>query len=146
VNYFRYVDEILLIYYSLHTDIHAILHEFNFIHPHLQFTQETEQNNAINHLDITIHKTLTNIKISIHKKPTFTDSIIPYISSHPTQQKHAAVRFLYNRLKTYQIFTADYQREENNIYNILRNSDFPTLPQRFHHPPPPSTTAGRPSS
>ena len=41
VNYFRYVDDVLLIYDSLHTDIQAILHDFNSIHPHLQFTQET---------------------------------------------------------------------------------------------------------
>jgi hypothetical protein len=42
VNYFRYVDDILLTYDSLHTDIHTILQDSN-----LQFTQEVEQDSAI---------------------------------------------------------------------------------------------------
>jgi len=56
MNYFRYVDDILLIYDSQHTNINAILNDFNPIHPKLRFTEETEQNNKINYLDITIHK------------------------------------------------------------------------------------------
>jgi len=102
VTFFRYVDDVLLIYDSQHTYIHSLLHDFNSIHPNLQFTQEVEQNNTIIYLDIAIHKTPMNIKISVYRKPTFTDTIIPYISNHPTQHKYAAVRFLYNRLKAYQ--------------------------------------------
>jgi hypothetical protein len=37
----------------------------------------------------------------IHRKPTFTDTLIPYSSNHPTQHKYAAMRFLYNKLSTY---------------------------------------------
>jgi hypothetical protein len=48
------------------------LTDFNTIHPKLHFTAETEQNNTINYLDISIHKTAHNIKIAIYKKPTFT--------------------------------------------------------------------------
>jgi hypothetical protein len=41
VNWARYVDDILLIYDSLHTDLHSILHDFNSLHQNLHFTRET---------------------------------------------------------------------------------------------------------
>ena len=56
VNYFRFVDDILIIYDSQHTIINAILSDFNSIHPKKQYTEETEQNNTIDYLDITIQK------------------------------------------------------------------------------------------
>jgi ABC-type lipoprotein export system ATPase subunit len=48
VNYFRYVDDILLIYDSHHTNIQAILDDFNSLHPNLQFTEEMEKDNQLN--------------------------------------------------------------------------------------------------
>jgi hypothetical protein len=80
VNYFRYVDDILMIYDSLHTDIQAILHDFNSIHPRLLFTQETEHNNAINYLDITIHKTRL-----ISKSPSTENPLSQTPSYHTLQ-------------------------------------------------------------
>jgi hypothetical protein len=130
VNYARYVDDILLIYDSLHTDLQSILHDFNSLHHNLHFTGETERNNAISFLDITIHKNPTNIRISVHRKPTFTDTIIPYTSNHPAQHKYVAVSFLYNRLNSYQLQPAEYRQEENTIHNILHNNSFPILPKK----------------
>jgi len=136
VNYFRYIDDVLLICDSQHTDIHSLLHDFISVHPNLQFTQEVEQNNTLNCMDITIHKTPMNIKISVYRKPTFTDTIIPYTSNHPTQHKYAAVRFLYNLLDAYQLHTAEYQHEENIFQNILHNNSFPILPRKPYPRPP----------
>jgi hypothetical protein len=77
INYFRYVDDILMIFDPTHTNIQAILSDFNAIHSKLQFTAEVERDNKLNYLDITIHRTPTNLKTSIYRKPTFTDTIIP---------------------------------------------------------------------
>jgi hypothetical protein len=98
INYFRYVDDILLIFDSNHTYIQTILIDFNALHPNLKFTAEVEKD-VINFLDISTHKTPNNLKTSIYRKPTFTDTIIPYTSNHPTRHKCAAVKFLFNRLK-----------------------------------------------
>jgi hypothetical protein len=68
--------------------------------------------------------------MSIYRKPSFTDTIIPYSSNHPTQQKYAAVIFLYNRLNTYQLHKEENSQEENAIHNILYNSSFPIRPQK----------------
>jgi hypothetical protein len=37
-----------------------------------------------------------------------------YTSNDPPQHKYAAVRFLYNRLNTYQLHMDEYKQEENN--------------------------------
>jgi hypothetical protein len=110
VNYFCYVDSVLLIYDDLQTNIHTILSDFNSFHPNLQFTKETEHDNKLNYLDITIHKTPTSVNIGIFRKPTFTDIIIPCTSNHSPQHKYAAIRFLYNRLNSYQFHDTKYQR------------------------------------
>jgi hypothetical protein len=128
--YFHYVDDILLIYDTHHTDINNIQNDFNKIHPNNKFTAETESDNRINFLDITIHRTPTNWVISIHRKPTFTNTIIPYTSNHPAQHKYAAVRFLYNRLDTYHFKDDEYK--EGTIHDILSNNGFPV---HTHKPP-----------
>ena len=64
--YFRYVDDILVIYDSRHTDIKTIQDDFNTLHPNMMFTAEPESNNQINFLDITIHKTPTKWTTSIY--------------------------------------------------------------------------------
>jgi len=98
INYCRYVDDVFLIFDSTHTSIHEILKDFNDPHHKLQFTAETKKDNILNYLEITMHRNSTTIKTSIYRKPTFTDTIIPYTSNHPAQHKHAAVGFLCNRL------------------------------------------------
>ena len=42
INYFHYVDDILLIFDPNHTDIQAFLKDFNALHPNLQSTTEVE--------------------------------------------------------------------------------------------------------
>jgi hypothetical protein len=128
VNYFCYVDDVLLIYDALHTDIHTILSDFNLFHPNLQFTKETEHDKKLNYLDITIHKTPTSVNIGVFRKPTITDTMIPYTSNHLPQHKYAAIRFLYNRLNSYQLHETEYQWEENIIQNFLHNNSFPLPP------------------
>jgi hypothetical protein len=131
VDYFRYVDDILLIFDPELTDIQSILTDFNTLHPNLHFTAETERDNTIDYLDISIQKTPHNLITSIYRNPTFTDSIIPYSSNHHKQHKYAAVKFLYNRLNSYGLQEKEY-KQERNIIHILHNNSFPLTPQK--HP------------
>lgn len=50
INYFRYVDDILIIFNNRKTNIPNMLHEFNLIHPNVKFTLENETNNKLNSL------------------------------------------------------------------------------------------------
>jgi hypothetical protein len=94
INFYRYVNDILIIYDSDHTNIQNILQDFNNLHPNLHFTAETEVDNNLNYLDITIHRTPYGLKNAIYRKPTFTDTIIPHNSNHPPTHKFAAVKYL----------------------------------------------------
>ena len=126
LGYYRYVDDILILYDSSNTHIQSILKDFNIIHPNLNFTLETETNNQLNYLDITIHRTNTNLKFNIYRKPTFTDTIIPYDSCHPPEHKNAAIRYLYNRINTYNLNNEAIDEESKTIKKIMENNKYPS--------------------
>ena len=67
IKYFRHVDDMLLIFDSNHTNIQDILTDLNTIHPNVHFTAETEHNNKIKYLDISIHKTAHNISLANYR-------------------------------------------------------------------------------
>jgi hypothetical protein len=128
------VDGILVIFDTNHTDIQTILSHFKAIQSRLKFIAEIETNNTINYLDVTIHRTPTDWSMSIYRKPMFTYTIMLYTSNHPNQHKFAAVRFLHNRLNTYDLLTEDYKQEEQIIHNILKKQFVPNPPTETIQP------------
>jgi len=120
-----------------------MLDDFNAIHPNLKFTGETETNNKVNYLDFTIHKTPKKWKISIYRKTTFTDTIIPYTCNYPAQHKYVAIRFLYNRMNTYKLHEDEYKTEEHTIQNTMYNNAFPIQPHKPPTPKPPTSELHR---
>jgi hypothetical protein len=73
-GYFRYVDDILLVYIDNTTNIHKVLDEFNNLTPKLKFTLEEEQDNQINFLDITIKRTTNAFHLISTESPPQTIS------------------------------------------------------------------------
>jgi len=67
VGYFRYVDDILIIYNEKSTNINNMLFEFNTVSPKPKFTLELDINGRINFLDITITKCNTEPQPQIVK-------------------------------------------------------------------------------
>jgi len=47
IDYFRYVDDILLIFGPNHPDIQSILTDFKVLHPNLHSTDEIERHNTV---------------------------------------------------------------------------------------------------
>ena len=88
------MDDLLIIYNDRKTDIEDLLYHFNNVTPKLNFTIENEMAGNINFLDLTIHRDINRFSIDIYRKPTYTDTIIPIDSCHPTEQKYAAIRHL----------------------------------------------------
>jgi hypothetical protein len=122
INYIIYVDDVLVIYDFTHANIHHILTDFNAIHPNLQFTAETEVDNTINYLDVSIHRSPNIMRTSIYGKPTYIDTIIPYTSNHPSQHKYAAIKFLFNRLRSYNLKETEHRQGLNTIHNVMHNN------------------------
>ena len=83
ISYFRYVDDVLIIYNEKITDIHEIHRAFNNLAPTISFTLEKETDNQINFMDITIRNSNNKLSFSVYRKPTATDLIIPNDSCHP---------------------------------------------------------------
>jgi translation elongation factor EF-Ts len=73
---------------------------------------------------ITIHRGKDNLSIVIFRKPTYTDVIIPSDFCHPIEHKHAAIRFLHNRLNTYQLSKEKKDKEKGKIHDILHNNGY----------------------
>jgi len=130
------VEDILIVFDPNHSNIQMILIDFNSLHPKLRFTAETEDDCILNYLDLSIRRTPTDLKTAIFRKPTFTYTIIPFTSNHLMQHKYAAVRYLYNRLESYNLQQREYQQELNIIHNILHNNSFPIKPHKPTTPNP----------
>jgi hypothetical protein len=124
LGYFRYVDDILIVYNKTNTDIHTVHKEFNRVNNDIQFTIEEGTNDSINFLDVTIKKTDKTITIDIYRKPTFTDAIIPNDSCHPQEHKHTAIHHMINRMQTYGLNHKNRKKEKNTIQYILHNNKF----------------------
>jgi hypothetical protein len=154
VGYFHFVDDILIAYRHSLTDIHQVLTKFNNLNPKLTFTIEEETDNSINFLDITISNTPDRLTYKVYRKPTTTNSIIPYDSCHPIYHKIAAIKFFTNRRDTYHLNNKNRQIESDTVDQILLSNGYdPSLthkpPKPHHHPsskPPPNLMKNGPGS
>jgi hypothetical protein len=134
INYCRYVDDILIIFDSNYSNIQEILDDFNSLHPKLQFMAETEKDHTLNFLDISTHRTPTNMRTATFRKPTFTDTIIPFASNHPAHHKYATIKLLYNRLDNYNLQQEEYLQE---LKHYSQHSTQQLLSDRTTQTPPP---------
>jgi hypothetical protein len=134
VTYFRYIDDILIIYDQNKTNIDHTLHEFNKLQSTINFTIEKEQHESINFLDLAIHRKNKNLQFSIYQKPTQTDIIIPNSSCHQYKHKLSGINYLLNRLHTYPITEKAKYIEKNTNKNILHNNEYD---RKLINPPPP---------
>jgi hypothetical protein len=123
-GYFRYVDNTLIVYNENTTNINELLNHFNNLSPKFNFTLEKEENHKINFLDVTITRDPNKLSVDIYRKPTYTDVIIPHDSRHPKAQKLAAIRYLYNRMNTYQSYPGNFEKEKNTVQLILHNNGY----------------------
>jgi hypothetical protein len=111
IDYYRYVDDILIIYNIQTTNINNTLNEFNMIYPKIKFTIG-EQSNKINYLDVNIVKTYNRLQLGIYRKPTTTDHIIHNDSCHPYEHKKTAMHYLINRMNKYPLTHTNKQYEK----------------------------------
>ena len=89
---------------------------FNKLTPKLEFTLERETNRRINFLDITICREQKSFSMDIYRKPTSTDVIIPNDSCHPKEHKVAAIRYLRNRMVSYQLAPENFEKKNATQY------------------------------
>jgi hypothetical protein len=111
--FYRYVDDISIMYDQNKTNIAQTLNEFNNIQPSIKFTIEKEQHTKINYLDITINGKEKRLQFPIYRKRTQTDIIIPNSSCHPYGHKLSDIKHIINRLHTYPITKKSKQEKHH---------------------------------
>lgn len=122
-TYYRYVDDVFAIVPK--DKINDILDAFNNYHPRLKFTYETEIDNSINFLDVSIIKNNGRLITNWYRKPTFSGRYINYFSSHPERYKFNIISNLTDRA----ILLSDTRFHASNIEivkRILSNNSYPS--------------------
>lgn len=81
--WYRYVDDNLTCSTSTDRQLNNFLTYINFLHKNIEFIIETEQDNTINFLHLSITKKHNKYDFSIYNKPSHTDITIHNSSAHP---------------------------------------------------------------
>ena len=82
----HYVDDILVVWSGSERQINLFNNYLNSIYPKIQFTTEIG-NKSIPFLDLQISIINNHFEYQIYRKPSFTDTIIPYSSYDPLNTK-----------------------------------------------------------
>ncbi|XP_050518098.1 uncharacterized protein LOC126892578 [Diabrotica virgifera virgifera] len=126
--WFRYVDDVLAIIDGNSSDAENILVSLNNLHPAITFTLETESNNSINFLDLTLTRIENKLSFSVFRKPTQTDHTIPRSSNHPFQQKMASFYCYIHRLLSLPLSDTNFTSELDIIKQLAYSNGYsPTL-------------------
>lgn len=88
-----------------------------------QITLETQINNILNFLDLTVNIDNNKFEYSIYRKPTLTKTIIRHDSNHPYFQKGSSFNSILYRLE--HIPLSKHNNINNHIvYDIAHNNNF----------------------
>lgn len=122
--WYRYVDDILLLFDGTDRQLSNMHNYLNKIHPNIKFTIEKEIHKSINFLDLTIFNQNQSHSFKIFRKPTQTNHTIHKSSHHPYQHKIAAYNHMLNRLNTIPMNIDDYNRELQTIVEIANSNGY----------------------
>ena len=95
-HYRRYVDDTFLLFRT-ESQIPQFLDYLNNKHQNIRFTSETEENNSISFLDVTIKKEQNTFTTSIYRKKTFTGLGTNFLSYMPMKFKISCLSTLIYR-------------------------------------------------
>lgn len=124
IYWYRYVDDIITCFVGTDRQLQSFFKYINSLHPNIKFTLETEQNNSINFLDLTITKVNNKHEFSIFHKPSHTDITIHNSSSHPYTHKVSAYNSFIHRLINIPLSEENYNKELNIIKQIAVNNGY----------------------
>lgn len=122
--WYRYVDDIICLWKGTNRQLDNFLDYLNSLHRRIKFTVEIEKDHCLNFLDLKISRTNGSHQFTIFRKPTSTDSIIPFNSCHPVIHKMAAFNSMVDRLMNVPSTEEDFNREKDIIKQIATNNGY----------------------
>ena len=122
-RYFRYIDDILLIY-PQDLDLHSITDKLNNVEPSLKFTYELEYNYTLPFLDILLIRNINKLKFKVYCKPTCKNGHIHFYLHHNNNTKRGIIIGFY--LRALRICSSKYLNNEFiHIENSFLNLQYP---------------------
>ena len=94
--YRRYVDDTFLLFKDS-DHINLFLNYLNSKHGNIKFTKESEQDNTLPFLDVSITRKHNTFETSVFRKKTFTGLSSHYLSSEPRMYKTNTIKTLLHR-------------------------------------------------
>jgi len=122
--YRRYVDDI----FSLFTSQNDAKNFFNFInnqHINIKFTMETEINDKLSFLDITLDKSGETLKTSIFRKQTFTGLLTSFNSFTCFSYKRGLIKCLIDRIYKINNTWLGFHHDIDNVKKLLEKNTYP---------------------
>jgi len=122
--YRRYMDDCILACDP--SEIDKILRKFNAYHERINFTIETEKNDTLNFLDITLNHNKNNgtITTSWYNKPIFSERLLNYLSNTPINNKITTIYGLIDRAVL--LSSPKFIKQNiNKVKDILKTNNYP---------------------
>ncbi|XP_044752692.1 uncharacterized protein LOC123312368 isoform X1 [Coccinella septempunctata] len=125
LKWYRYVDDVFAIFRGTHGQLMSFLDLLNSLHPSIKFTCELEVNDRLPFLDLIIERDNCSLNFDIFRKPTTTDSVIPFTSNHPYSQKFSSFHSMFHRLFNIPLSPSNFQKELSIIRQIAEGNGYP---------------------
>ena len=124
-RYFRYIDDILLIYLQ-DLDLYSITNWLNNVEPSTKFTYEIESNSTLPFLDILLIRNINKLEFKVYRKPTCKNDQIHFYSHHNNTKRVIIIGFY---LRALCICSSKYLNDElnhieNSFLNLLHPKSF----------------------
>jgi len=97
VAWWRYVDDVLIVWDGTDDELKSFYELANARDPHIKFTVEHEHEARLPFLDVLIERESDSFSTSVYRKPTHTGRYLHYASNHSGAVKQGIVRTLAHR-------------------------------------------------
>ena len=122
-HYFRYIDDILLIY-PQDLYLHSITDRLNNVKPSIKFIYELEYNSTLPFLDILLIRNVNKLEFKVYRKPTCKNDHIHFYSHPNNNTKRGIIIGFY--LRALRICSSKYLNDEFiHIENSFLNFQYP---------------------
>ena len=124
VFYRRYVDDTFVLFKS-RDHVAPFMQFLNSQHPNIRFTCESEKENCLNFLDITVTRKGSTFETSVYRKPTFSGLFTNFDSFLPMDYKIGLIRTLLHRGFELCSKMTSFHSEVEFLKTILRKNGYP---------------------
>ena len=122
--WWRYIDDIFLIWTHGNDEWDTFFNYLNSAHPSIKFTATTSQHN-LSFLDVNVIIDNNRIHTDLYSKPTDSHNYLSWTSCHPYHCKKGIAYSLALRLKRICSKPIDLRKRLQELYSYLRNCNFP---------------------